>query len=71
MTLLFPDKLVEGFKRVCDSHKPAALWLAGVESGRHEVLERLEEKQIVVFPSPEKAIRALSVLHRLSRSKLS
>ena len=71
MTLLFPEKLVEGFKRVADSHKPAVLWLAGVESGRHEALERLEEKQIVVFSSPEKAIRALSVLHRLSQSKLS
>jgi acetyltransferase len=67
MTLLFPEKLLEGFQRVTDSRKPAALWLAGVESGRHEVLEQLEDKQVVVFPSPEKAIRALSVLHRLSR----
>jgi acyl-CoA synthetase (NDP forming) len=70
MTLLFPEKLLQSFQRVADSHKPAALWLAGVESGRYEVLERLEEKQIVVFPSPEKAIRALSVLYRLSQSKL-
>lgn len=71
MTLLFPEKLLEGFQRVSDSHKPAALWLAGVESGRHEVLQRLEEKQVVVFPSPEKAIRALSVLYRLSQTKFA
>ena len=69
MILLFPEKLLEGFQRVADSHKPAALWLAGVESGRHEVLERLEEKHVVVFSSPEKAIRALSALYRLSQTK--
>ena len=65
--LLFPKKLFEVFQPAVEAQKPIALWLAGVESGRHEILERLEEKQVLVFPSPEKAIRALSALYRLSR----
>jgi len=65
--LLFPKKLFEVFQPAVEAQKPIALWLAGVESGRHEILEQLEEEQVLVFPSPEKAIRALSALYRLSR----
>jgi acetate---CoA ligase (ADP-forming) len=46
--------------------KPLALWVAGIESGTHETLQWLEEHGIPVFPTPEKAIRALSALHQLS-----
>jgi len=65
---VFPKKVFEVFQRAIDARKPIALWMAGVESGRHEILEWLEEKRVVVFPSPEKAIRALSLLHRLSHA---
>jgi acyl-CoA synthetase (NDP forming) len=63
---LFPKELLGVFHRAVDARKPIVLWIAGVESGRHETLRWLEEKQIPVFPSPEKAIGALSALHRLS-----
>ena len=70
MTLRFPGKLLEVFQRAVEAEKPIVLWIAGLESGRHETLEWLEENRVVVFPSPEKAIRALSVLHRLSHQVL-
>lgn len=64
--VLFPEELLGVFRRAVDARKPIVLWIAGVESGSHETLRRLEEKQVLVVPSPEKAIRALSALHRLS-----
>ena len=66
MALRFPKELMEMLSRAVDAQKPVVLWLPGMESGRHETLEWLEEKQVLVFPSPENAIRALSALHRLS-----
>jgi len=38
-----------------------------MDPGRHEVLISLEDRGVVIFPSPEKAIHALSALYRLSR----
>ena len=66
-TLLFPNELLGVLERPVHVQKPLVVWLAGMESGRHKSLEWLEERQVPVFPSPEKAIRALSALHRLSR----
>jgi len=37
-----------------------------MEPGRHEVLQSLEERRVLVFSSPEKAVRALSALYRVS-----
>jgi acyl-CoA synthetase (NDP forming) len=65
--LLFPRNVLEVFQRVVHVQKPLVVWIAGMESGRHENLEWLEERQVPVFSSPEKAIRALAALHRLSR----
>jgi len=66
MAFLFPKELLELFGSSVAAQKPIVLWLAGMESGRHEVLQSLEEKRVLVFPSPEKAIRALSALYRFS-----
>jgi len=66
MAFLFPKELLEVFGNSAAAGKPIALWLAGMEPGRHETLQSLEDKRVVIFPSPEKAIRALSALHRLS-----
>lgn len=48
-----------------EAGKPRVLWVAGMEPGDHETLAWLEDPRIPVFPSPEKAIRVLTALHRL------
>ena len=66
MAILLPKEFLEGFQGAVDAQKPIVLWIAGIESGRHPTLEWLEEKHVLVFSSPEKAIRALAALYRLS-----
>jgi acyl-CoA synthetase (NDP forming) len=66
--LLVPKEPMGIFVRAKEAGKPIVLWLAGMESGRHENLIWLEEKGVPVFPSPEKAVCALAALHRLSRA---
>jgi acetyltransferase len=66
--LTVPKEFMGVFLRAAEEGKPIVLWLAGMESGRHENLMWLEEKGVPVFPSPEKAVAALAALHRLSRS---
>jgi hypothetical protein len=67
MAFLFPRELLEAFGRALAGRKPIALWLAGMDPGRHEVLQALEERGVVIFPSLEKAILALSALYRFGR----
>ena len=64
--LFLPKELFKLFHRAPALGKPLALWVAGMESGTHETLQWLEDHGIPVFPTPEKAIRALSALHQLS-----
>lgn len=64
--LFAPKELFKLFLRAPALGKPLALWLAGTEPGTHETLRWLEDHGIPVFPTPEKAIRALSALHQLS-----
>jgi acyl-CoA synthetase (NDP forming) len=66
--LTVPKEFMGIFLRAAEEGKPIVLWLAGMESGRHENLTWLEERGVPVFPSPEKAVRALAALHSLSRS---
>jgi acyl-CoA synthetase (NDP forming) len=67
--LNIPREFFRAFARALRARKPVALWLAGVPSGRHEILEWLEDQHVVVFPSPEKTIKALYALHRSSLCK--
>jgi acyl-CoA synthetase (NDP forming) len=67
LVLALPKKFLQVFQPAVTARKPVALWFPGLESGRHEFLQQLEERHIPVFPSPDRAIRALSALHRLSR----
>jgi acyl-CoA synthetase (NDP forming) len=64
-----PREFFQAFARALRAEKPIALWLPGLPSEWHEVLEWLEDQHIVVFPSPEKTLKALSALHRLSLGK--
>jgi acyl-CoA synthetase (NDP forming) len=64
-----PREFFQCFPQALTAQKPIALWLAGIPSGRVELLEWLEEQNIPVFPNPEKVIRALAALHRSSLFK--
>jgi acyl-CoA synthetase (NDP forming) len=64
--LLLPKEHFKMFLRASALGKPLALWVAGLEPGTHATLQWLEEHGIAIFPTPEKAIRALSALHQLS-----
>jgi acetate---CoA ligase (ADP-forming) len=66
--LLLPKELFKIFVPENGLPKPMAVWMAGTEPGTHENLGWLEDQGIPVFPGPEKALRALSTLHRLSES---
>jgi acetate---CoA ligase (ADP-forming) len=64
--LFLPKEHFKMFLRASALGKPLALWVVGLESGTHETLQWLEDHGVAVFPTPEKAIRALSALHQLS-----
>jgi len=66
MALALPKEAFGAFCSAVDHGKPVVLWMAGMESGRHENLMWLEENHVPVFSSPEKAIRALSALRQIS-----
>jgi acyl-CoA synthetase (NDP forming) len=67
---VIPREFFEVFPKALHAQKPIAVWVAGMESGRKEVLEWLDDQQVPVFPSPEKIIKAFSALHRSSFFKL-
>jgi len=67
---VIPREFFEVFPKALHAQKPIAVWVAGMESGRKEVLEWLDDQQVPVFPSPEKIIKAFSALHRSSLFKL-
>ena len=64
--LLLPKEFFEIFHQAVVAEKPIVIWVAGMDSGSHEILEWLEEKNVPVFRSPEKAIGALLALYRMS-----
>ena len=66
-----PREFFQPFVQPLKAQKPIVLWLPGVFPGRDETLQWLEDQHVPVFPSPEKALKALFALHRSSLSKAS
>jgi acyl-CoA synthetase (NDP forming) len=64
-----PREFFQSFVQPLKAQKPIVLWLPGVFPGRDETLQWLEDQHVPVFPSPEKALKALFALHRSSLSK--
>lgn len=65
-----PREFFQFFPQSLKAQKPIAVWVAGIPSGRLEVLEWLEEQNIPVFPNPEKVIKSLAALYRSTSFKL-
>jgi acetyltransferase len=63
------QEFFQSFAQALHAKKPIALWLPGMPSGRYEALKWLEDQNVVVFSSPEKAIKALHALHRSTQCK--
>jgi acetyltransferase len=61
-----PRDFFQPFVQALKARKPIALWLPGFPSGRDESLRWLEGQHVPVFPSPEKALKALFALQRSS-----
>ena len=53
-TLRFPKEIMGVFHQAAEAGKPTALWLAGMDSGRHENLMWLEEKGVRFSVSAKK-----------------
>lgn len=65
---ILPKEAFRIFAAAPASGKPLVLWVPGTFSGQVEALQWLEERNVPVFPGPEKAIQALAVLHRFTAS---
>lgn len=59
-----PQEFLKPFERAFEAPKPTVVWIPGMFGGESPGLRHLEDNGIPVFPSPEKAIRALSCLFR-------
>ncbi|MBL7174396.1 MAG: CoA-binding protein [Desulfobacteraceae bacterium] len=64
--VIMPKEFFEIFHKPVENEKPIVIWVTGIDSGTNEVLEWLEEKNIPVFRSPEKAISSLVALFKMS-----
>ena len=61
-----PREFFLPFLEPLKAQKPIALWFPGFPPGRDEAFQWLEDQHVPVFPSPEKALKALFALHRSS-----
>lgn len=62
--LLELDQVVKSFSEVIKKGKPVVTWAADMSGGRGGIIQQLESSRIPVYPSAERAIKALSALYR-------
>lgn len=55
---------LETAPRVIGRGKPVVLWMTVMPQGENTIVHQLEARRIPVYPSAERAIKALSALHR-------
>ncbi|MBW2616358.1 MAG: CoA-binding protein [Deltaproteobacteria bacterium] len=60
------EKFIQTLSRIKMAKKPFALWRTGMDGEEDRLIEMLESNSLPVFQSSERAIRALSAMHRYS-----
>ncbi len=59
-----PSRFLETAPGVIERGKPVVLWMTVMPQGENTIVHQLEARRIPVYPSAERAIRALSALYR-------
>ncbi|MFC2002553.1 acetate--CoA ligase family protein [Chloroflexota bacterium] len=59
-----PENLIDLASEVIKRGKPVAIWMAAMQAEDSTMVHKLEAKRVPVYPSVERAIRALSALYR-------
>jgi acyl-CoA synthetase (NDP forming) len=60
------EKYIQVFSRIKKTGKPFALWRTGMDGEEDSLIEIIESNSLPVFQSSERAIKALSAMHRYS-----
>ena len=61
-----PDQFINLASNVIKHGKPLAIWMTEMPQGKNTIVHQLEAKRIPVYPSAERAIKALAALYRYS-----
>jgi len=59
-----PDGFINAVTETIKRGKPVAIWMTVMPKGGNTVVDRMEERRIPVYPSAERAVKALAALHR-------
>jgi len=59
-----PERFINLATAVIKRGKPVVIWMTVMPKGENTIVYQLEAKRIPVFPSAERAIKALSALYR-------
>ncbi|MBU2608640.1 MAG: CoA-binding protein [Chloroflexi bacterium] len=59
-----PEEFLRVVSETVKRGKPVAIWMTVMPQGENTIVDQMEARRIPVFPSAERAIRALAALHR-------
>ena len=59
-----PDGFINAVTETIKRGKPVAIWMTVMPRGDNTIVDRMEERRIPVYPSAERAVKALAALHR-------